>query len=366
MTTRERASVASASVSFGIGAPATSSSLAAFGERQTIPETAAPHHARIHPGNGMRVSIHRALALLLLAVFSVWPSVQGDAEANASPGVARDGRIVYGVSLEGRNCPREPCSRDYIEFTTPSTPGGRRVRTCGLRFDCVDSSPAVSRRGQRLLFDRLGVSGYEGGIFVSLADGRRDRLVVRRGFDGAWAPRGARLVFVRAAPEGEGEAKPNSANLFAVDRDGSRLRRLTSRGGAAPDWSSRGEIAFVRRQRDFGGDIYVMRPGRGGVRRLTTAGIFEEPNWSPDGRFLVVERRTQRGQNVFIIDRRGRKVRALTRTGGYSPAWSPSGRRVAYAHRGGIYVVNRDGTGRRQLVRRRNVVEGIDWAIRRP
>lgn len=314
----------------------------------------------------MRAFIPRALALLLLMAFCVWPSVHGNAEATASPGLGRDGRIVYGVSLEGRSCPREPCSRDYLEFTSTRRPGRHRLRTCGLRFDCVDSSPAISRRGERLVFDRLGVSGYEDGLFVSLADGRRSRLVARGGFDGAWAPRGGRLVFVRAAAEGEGEAKPNSANLFAVDRDGSRLRRLTSRGGAAPDWSSRGEIAFVRRQRDFGGDIYVMRPGRRGVRRLTTAGIFEEPNWSPNGRFLVVERRTQRGQNVFILDRRGRKVRALTRTGGYSPAWSPSGRRIAYAHLGGIYVVNSDGTGRRRLVRRRNSVQGLDWATRRP
>lgn len=319
---------------------------------------------RLDKGHGVMSSPR--LLLLPLSAVCIWPGVIAHADVARSPHLAQDGRIVYGVSLEGRSCPREPCSRSYIEFTSPSEPERRRLRTCGQRFDCVDSSPALAPGGQRLIFDRLGVSGYPGGLYVALTDGRRVRLVAPRGFDGAWAPRGARLVFVRASPEGEGEAKPNNSNLFAIDRSGSRLRRLTSRGGEAPDWSSRGEVAFVRRQRDFGGNIYVMRPGRPGVRRLTTAGIFEEPNWSPDGRFLVVERRTQRGQNIFMIDRRGRRVRALTTSGGYSPAWSPSGRKVAYAHRGGVYIVNRDGTGRRRLVRQRNQIQGIDWAARRP
>lgn len=143
------------------------------------------------------------------------------------------------------------------------------------------------------------------------------------------------------------------------------MSRLTFRGGEDADWSSRDEVAFIRRQRDFGGNVFVLRPGRKGLRRLTRGGIFEAPSWSPDGRELVVERRTQRGQNVFIIDRRGRKVRALTRTGGYSPTWSPDGRKVAYGHLGGLYTVNVDGTGRRRLVRGVGAFRGIDWQ-RRP
>lgn len=85
-----------------------------------------------------------------------------------------------------------------------------------------------------------------------------------------WSPDGRLIAFssTRHAPSPEN----TDADIYVMNRDGSRLRRLTygpQRCGS-PDWSPDGmQIAFDS-NRDGHGRIYVMDGNGSNVRRLTT------------------------------------------------------------------------------------------------
>ncbi|HEX7254453.1 MAG TPA: hypothetical protein VF236_00850 [Gaiellaceae bacterium] len=83
--------------------------------------------------------------------------------------------------------------------------------------------------------------------------------------------------------------------------------------------------------------------------------------WSREGRYLAFARwfKGDRLTDISIADARGRVIRTLYSRGGrdgsfeLDPSWSPDGRRLAFARswrRTGIWFINRDGSGLRQLI----------------
>jgi hypothetical protein len=88
---------------------------------------------------------------------------------------------------------------------------------------------------------------------------------------------------------------------------------------------SEGRIAFVRH-----GDIYSISPSGTGLRLLAGGGHDSGPRWSPDGRRLAY---VDAG-NLWIMNANGSHKRQITnaapnRTDG-RPTWSPSGRYLAF------------------------------------
>lgn len=147
-------------------------------------------------------------------------------------------------------------------------------------------------------------------------------------------------------------------SIVTINVDGSDPRTLGSEV-QDPAYSPDGDrIAFTRyRQVDtlpiwvedeyfvkFFTGIFVMRSDGSGKRRLI-AGPYRDPDWSPDGSRLALTR-TQKPRGILIW-RRGRLRRLVS---GASPAWSPTGRLIAFTSSDGIYVVRPDGTGMRRLV----------------
>jgi TolB protein len=92
------------------------------------------------------------------------------------------------------------------------------------------------------------------------------------------------------------------------------------------------------------------------------------PAWSPDGRRIAFARHDDTGSwKIYVSDANGRNQRQLTSTGwndspgfsadspGFSPqAWSPDGRWIAFSGPRGIFVVRAEGRGLRQLTRNRS------------
>jgi len=278
-----------------------------------------------------------------------------DTGHTAFPG--KNGRIVYGAIGECSDRePAENCFGFYLESVDPRRPGRARVLTC-QQVQCLAGDPAFSPDGEML--------AYEDGpdeLFVARADGSRPRMVLDDASSPTWSPDGRRLAFRRDVFPNR--RKPSDLELHVVGLDGKRPRRLTYGGGGSPDWSSRGEIAFIRLDRRYRADVYIMDGDGSDVRRLTRGRRSDNPSWSPDGRRLAIETRVHGRTNIVVIDRRGRRIRTVTRRGGHSPAWSPDGSRIAFNRRFSLYTVRVRGGGLRRIVTRGRL-NGIDWQPRR-
>ena len=91
-----------------------------------------------------------------------------------------------------------------------------------------------------------------------------------------------------------------------------------------------------------------------GLRRLTRRGDAP-PRWSPGGRNVLftdgydhLARGTYRGWNgIFVLSQDGRRITRLVRLSGTadkleitSVTWSPDGKRIGYANRSGIHILD--------------------------
>lgn len=121
--------------------------------------------------------------------------------------------------------------------------------------------------------------------------------------------------------------------------------------------SPSGRIAFVTEVSPFNGALYIANSDGSGLRQLASgAGNYTRPRWSPDRRRIAFARMTDDLASViYVIDVDGNSG-TLRLGAGSDPAWSPDGKQIAFTSRiggladgWGIFVMNADGTGVRQL-----------------
>jgi Tol biopolymer transport system component len=133
---------------------------------------------------------------------------------------------------------------------------------------------------------------------------------------------------------------------------------LSARSSLAAATAS-SKIAFISEPPGGGycGVVYVMNPDGSGQRRLANGaadpgpgcGSEGDPAWSPDGRKIAIAGINLDGKSgIYVMNADGSGQRELTPGG--SPAWSPDGRKIAYTTvRDGtleVDVVNADGSGK--------------------
>ena len=147
--------------------------------------------------------------------------------------------------------------------------------------------------------------------------------------------------------------------LFVMDADGTNAQQIVGEVVRNPVWSPDGtRIAFHKggardpseRGRDDG--IWVVDADGTNPRRVTSDG-GRHPVWHPDGERLLYE---ADWKDMFVVNVDGTGRRQFAGRFG-TPVWSPDGKRIAYTDftprrektGTGIWVMDADGTNRQQL-----------------
>jgi TolB protein len=214
-----------------------------------------------------------------------------------------------------------------------------------------ESRPAWSPDGTRIAFSGYAVSELpvrdnfvQTDLYVvDVEGGRPTRITVGETIDRdpTWSPDGSRIIFVRAKGlrVEENPTPEHIPQIYAMAPDGSKIVRLTELPGGVsnPAWAPDG--SFIAFESD--GDIMVMNPDGGGLRRLAvlpppgagnaaphpTYGNYE-PSWSPDGRRIIFVSDRDGDRDLYVMPATGTEDQAVRLTDSpeeeFHPAWQPS------------------------------------------
>jgi TolB protein len=163
-------------------------------------------------------------------------------------------------------------------------------------------------------------------------------------------------------------------DLYTVQPDGSQLTRIFTSDAVrigSMVWSPDGAQIALSMDPSFGSEqIYVINADGTGLKQLTFDGESNSfPSWSPDGQYLAYSSNMgapypKQGAHLWLMRADGTDRQQLTfnppgvpsyyNPVDYYPSWSPTGQQIVFVSlarstRPQIYIINRDGTGLRQL-----------------
>jgi Tol biopolymer transport system component len=319
------------------------------------------------PPSSRRVGCRRlcAPALFLSVALALLPAI-----ASASPGA--QGAIAY-----SKVTAIEKQAETEAEPAVQSLRGGLFVhgpriaqRPTRLTDDPGDTAPSVSPDGRTVVFGRVENAGstttIESHLFAVNIDGSDLRRLTSGGaLDGqpSFSPDGREIVFTRRADD------HSPPHLFLMPVAGGEPTQLTFGTGSEdePVYAPSGHlIIFVGDRGPLGGprqqNLFSIAPGGTG-RRLLVAGPSQdrEPAVSPDGRRILFVSGRDGGSNLFLASMSGTVLTQVTHGSGCavacyaSPTWSPDGGHIAFldrTHEGTeLEVARSDGTHRHVLDR---------------
>lgn len=172
-----------------------------------------------------------------------------------------------------------------------------------------------------------------------------------------------RIAFVGEVGKGK--------EVFLMDYDGARVRRLTTTGtiNLVPAWARDGRriafVSFVSKRPTF-----HLLDENGKIQSVKLAGgdLNVSPDFSPDGTKLAFTSDRDGNSEIYVYDLTSGSETRLTREGGIdtSPCWSPSGEEIAFtSDRSGspqIYIMRADGSNLRRLTFQGNYNESAAWS----
>lgn len=164
-----------------------------------------------------------------------------------------------------------------------------------------DDQPAFSPDGERIAF-RSSRDG--GGIFVMGRTGEDVRRVTREGFNPAWSPDGAQLVYATLPRELRPGNSEGMSELWVVSATGGEATRLYEGDATLPQWSPRGlRIAFGQLLGAVRQANVMTMSAEGGEPVAVTAdsAVSWNPVWAPDGEYLYYVSNRGGSTNVWRV-----------------------------------------------------------------
>ena len=223
----------------------------------------------------------------------------------------------------------------------------------------------------KILFTSTRDGNYE--VYMMNPDGSEQvNLTQHRAsdFGAVWSPTGEQILFV------SDRQGTRVRDLYVMDADGSNVRRVFKKKASgwrgSPTWSPDSKH-FAYSYTDWDRFEFGLYLGTFGEEDAEPLPYGNSPAWSPDGSEIACSVPHQFGSRLTFINVRTRKHeqplpdKALRRQ--RQPSWSADGDKLAisgnkhpkpvildrdlhnaWADKYVIYIVNRDGTGLRQLV----------------
>ena len=191
-----------------------------------------------------------------------------------------------------------------------------------------------------------------------------------------WSRHGTRLAFAQATADATG--------FWSQKADGTDLRSMNIpaegdfEGMEGPSWSPDGRhVAFTKND-----SVWTAKTDGTGMKRVLARPCphciaISSARWSPNGRKIafVADGAGKKGfrSGLWIVNRNGKHRRRLAKDG-FEPDWSPNSKRIAYvtsfenhesggASGGNLWVVRvKDGARRRVLHTRTEVAQNPAWS----
>ena len=194
-----------------------------------------------------------------------------------------------------------------------------------------------------------------------LVSGKRRVIANEKGSNSAptWSPDGSKLAIALS--------KSGSYQVYIVNADGSGIRRLSNSNGidTEPQFSADGQSIYFTSDRSGGPQIYKMSVAGGNATRVTFNGNYNiSPRVSPDGKTLAWISQRDGGYSLFAKDlASGQELRLAD--GASEPSFSPNGRYIMYAIKGGgrtsLAVVSTDGRVKQRLSTKAGNIREPSW-----
>jgi Tol biopolymer transport system component len=238
-----------------------------------------------------------------------------------------------------------------IRRCLPKDPARRYQSAVDLRNDLEDLAHASPPKRRAFVVRRTvpGLAAVAALVAIAAAAvvwrGRGDRVPSATFTKLTSMP--GREWFPSLSPDGKwlvyGAETEGNFDIFLQSVSGSNPVNLTKDSAAdddMPAFSPDGDRVAFRSSRE-GGGIFIMGRTGEAVRRVTRSGF--NPAWSPDGTQLAfntgrMDINPANGESLselWIVSVNGGQPLRLSEGDAIQPSWSPHGRRIAYASRGG-------------------------------
>jgi hypothetical protein len=191
-------------------------------------------------------------------------------------------------------------------------------------------------------------------------------------FEAIWSPDAAKVYYAGT------DQQVNTQRLYSLNiADGAiqaivpdAVSGLSGRFLAWPAPSRDGVwIYFTAQEPGSFSSVWRIHPDGTGAEKLVgdapPPGDFRFrncPTPSPDGTRLAYTEKSVNANDVDVLDLLTRTVTVIPGTGADEVRWSPTGNRLATRGGAGLYVVNPDGSGLRQIAGPISYFGGLDWS----